>query len=140
LDPNIQTPSGLKHIELDAFLPNHSIALEYQGETHYFSSHIFGRASDRKRLDQNKLQFATKMGITLISIPFWWDKSSRSLAATIRSVRPDCQFNVESSPSDVIAANMPTKLHNQFKYIPVLPKKYDETVEPTGWYVDKMIV
>src|SRR5690349_11564564 len=73
-------------------LPNLGLAFEYQGETHYFSSHLFGRATDRQSADQIKRQFAGEMGITLISIPFWWDKLPNSLIGTIQLHRPDIYF------------------------------------------------
>jgi hypothetical protein len=74
------------------------------------------------------------MGITLITIPFWWNKSVTSLAATIKYYRPDIPFeNISGLP---MSANMPIKLQNQFKYTPNAFKIYDESIcDPTGWYV-----
>jgi hypothetical protein len=114
------------------FAPDLSLALEYQGETHYFSTHIFGKASERQRADQIKRKFAKQLGITLISIPFWWDKSPQSLAATIRSIRPDIHFeNVESS--NPIPGEIPRTLRDRLKYIPNASKEWNEKMDPTGW-------
>jgi hypothetical protein len=71
------------------FLPHLSLAFEYQGEHHYSSSSFLGDVSVRQRRDRAKLKFASQFGITLISIPFWWDCSSNSLASTIEYYRPD---------------------------------------------------
>jgi hypothetical protein len=114
------------------FLPNLSLAFEYQGETHYFSSHIFGRASNRQKSDNIKQKFITQMGITLISIPFWWDKSRNSLASTIKLHRPDIEMLDHSTSTPPIPLTMPSKLHRQ-KYIPNCSKDYNGQIDPTGW-------
>jgi hypothetical protein len=77
------------------FFPHLSLALEYQGEHHYFSSNYFGRLPVQQRRDQAKRKFASQFGITLISIPFWWDCSSDSLASTIRYYRPDVNIKMK---------------------------------------------
>jgi hypothetical protein len=72
------------------------------------------------------------MGITLIPIPFWWDKSPQSLAATIRSIRPDINFT-NTSLGSPIPLGMPHKLQHQFKYVPNASKEWNEKIDPTGW-------
>jgi hypothetical protein len=80
-----------------------------------------------------KRKYANQMGITVISIPFWWDKLPTSLAATIRSFRPDIDF--DSVPQSVagIPSVMPVKLQQQFRYKPNSAKVYDDKIDPTGW-------
>ncbi len=39
--------------------------------------------------DSKKNRACTSLGITLITIPYWWNKSESSLATTIHHVRPD---------------------------------------------------
>jgi hypothetical protein len=104
--------------------------LEYQGETHFVSTHIFGKSSDRQRADQIKRNFASQMGITLISIPFWWDKSPNSLVSTIRLYRPD--INIHTPTSAPIPVEMPRKFM-RFKYIPTVAKEMKNEIDPTGW-------
>jgi hypothetical protein len=106
--------------------------LEYQGEVHYFSSHIFGRASERQRSDQIKHTFSTQLGITLVSIPFWWDKSPNTLAATLQTYRPDIPFH-NITPSTPIPTEMPRKYQHQFKYIANASQEFKDQVDPTGW-------
>jgi hypothetical protein len=115
------------------FIPQYSLALEYQGETHYFSSHIFGKASDRKQVDQIKRKYAEQIGVTLISIPFWWDKSPHSLASTIHLHRPDINFNKAQLHIPPIPTEMPLTLQNRFRHIPNSAKEYQDQVDPTGW-------
>jgi hypothetical protein len=119
-------------------LPNHSLALEYQGETHYYSSHVFGKATDRQRADRIKYNIATHLGITVIYIPFWWDKSPSSLAATIKLYRPDIEiFNVlGGSP---IPKEMPSTAKVPFTYTPNTSKEYANQIDPTGWYATALM-
>jgi hypothetical protein len=114
------------------FLPQLSLALEYQGETHYFSSHIFGKASDRQQIDQIKHNFASHIGISVISVPFWWDKSPNSLAATILLYRPDINFQNMSSALP-IPEDLPLKYQNKFSYVPNAARDFKGQVDPTGW-------
>ncbi len=39
--------------------------------------------------DKKKLVACKEFGITLITVPFWWDGKFPSVAATVQSVRPD---------------------------------------------------
>ena len=40
-------------------------------------------------MDKKKVQRTKELGITLIHIPYWWDKKLSSLRATIATVKPD---------------------------------------------------
>jgi hypothetical protein len=83
------TPAILPLLLIETiFLPQLSLAFEYQGEHHYFTNYL-GSSEIRQRRDQAKIKFASQLGITLISIPFWWDRSSNSLISTIQYYRPD---------------------------------------------------
>jgi hypothetical protein len=107
--------------------------LEYQGQPHYFSTHVFGNATDQKRKDQTKVTFAKNYGITLIQIPFWWDKSGISLASTIRYHRPDINVQVATSNEAVIPSEIPSKHNRPFKYIPNASTEYPDKIDPTDW-------
>ncbi len=37
-------------------------------------------------------------GITLIEVPFWWDQTYESIAATIHTIRPDLLENPVTLP------------------------------------------
>jgi hypothetical protein len=117
-------------LTIKIYLPTLSIALEYQGETHFYSSHVFGRASDRQKADELKRQFAAKVGITLIPIPFWWDKLPASLASTLQLYRPDLGIQAKSA---IVPLDMPQKFIKLAKYVPNSAAEYKEQVDPKGW-------
>jgi hypothetical protein len=81
-------PSYRRPFEFDIFLPALALAFEYQGEPHYLSVGMFGSHTNRKKTDQFKKEKTKEYGITLIEIPYWWDRSVESLVATIQKHRP----------------------------------------------------
>jgi len=82
---------GKSNLQLDIFIPELSLAFEYNGEYHYKLVKIFNSANVQRR-DERKRNICQHDGITLIVIPYWWDKTLESLALTIRNIRPDIKF------------------------------------------------
>lgn len=95
-------------MELDIFFPEINLALEYQGEYHYndskqpsISEKRMEEAPSRGVIlylylysflhmeDLEKKNACEKLNITLIQVPYWWDRKKESLLSTIRNVRPD---------------------------------------------------
>lgn len=87
--PQLLFPDTNKPMELDVFLPEISLALEYQGMQHYVSGKLFGDSDVQKSNDQQKLEACRQAGITLIQVPYWWSGDKESLQGTIHLVRPD---------------------------------------------------
>jgi len=67
---------GQTRTELDIFVPDLSLAFEYNGEYHYKSVVVFNDVSTVQKRDKFKRDFCFQCGITLITIPFWWDKKN----------------------------------------------------------------
>jgi hypothetical protein len=106
--------ASLSSLTNKIFLPQLSLAFEYQGEHHY-SSNFFASSEVSQKRDQAKRNFASQLGITLISIPYWWNRSSDSLASTIQYYRPDIHF-----PNHVLKDTPPIPLE-----MPLTSKKRD---------------
>ena len=80
------------------------------------------------------------IGITLITIPYWWDKKLPSLQATISQYRPDLlRHNPFSQPIPT------TKPHNKKEYLNkykneiqsnlMLATDWQPGEDPTGWFM-----
>ena len=82
---NFKLQSGL---ELDVFLPKEKLALEYQGEHHFYDIYPFGNNWIQKQRDNEKKKACAIEGIKLIEVPYWWDFKVTSLAATISQQAP----------------------------------------------------
>eukprot|EP01114_Cavostelium_apophysatum_P001389 TRINITY_DN11199_c0_g1_i1.p1 TRINITY_DN11199_c0_g1~~TRINITY_DN11199_c0_g1_i1.p1 ORF type:complete len:588 (-),score=156.40 TRINITY_DN11199_c0_g1_i1:19-1782(-) len=79
-----------KPMELDVYVPSLKIAFEYQGAQHFDqSASYFGAAEQLLKRDEEKRVACKKQNITLIEVPYWWDQTFQSLAATVRELRPD---------------------------------------------------
>jgi hypothetical protein len=70
---------------VDVVIPDLALAFEYQGEPHFFDLPIYGSSRRRINVDKHKRVISKDGGLTLISIPFWWDHQDATLAATIQS-------------------------------------------------------
>jgi len=106
------------------FIPNLALAFEYNGEYHYKFVPIHPDFTVTKQRDQFKQEICQKNGITLIVIPYWWDKSIESLAQTIRLLRPDIPL-----PEYLLQKNHPILMID-----PSLPERFDK-----GIYIPKAI-
>ena len=78
---------------MDIFLPNEQLAFEYQGEQHYHDKYSIGSRWQQRQRDKEKKEICFENGITLIEIPYWWDKQLSSLIATIHQQRKDLIFH-----------------------------------------------
>ena len=66
-------PSWLEGLELDIFVPSHSIACEYQGIQHFYPIEHWGgekQLEKQKEHDARKKRICTQMGINLICINY----------------------------------------------------------------------
>ena len=68
---------GLKfnNLQLDVFVSSLNLAFEYQGEQHFEQRFLFKPLIKQQETDQEKRIACSENGITLIEIPYWWDRS-----------------------------------------------------------------
>lgn len=72
--PKLKYPTG-QPMELDIYIPDYNIAFEYQGEHHYLDFYLFSSDSDIiQRRDLLKSLSCKRENISLIPIPFWWNR------------------------------------------------------------------
>ena len=90
--PLLRHESGLP-MELDIFLPKEQLAFEYQGRHHFRDVYHLGTPwHQQKKRDKEKRIACRANEITLIEIPYWWNKETSSLASTIHKQREDLIF------------------------------------------------
>ena len=81
---NYRNNFHIGNLEFDIFIPSLNFAFEYQGEQHFdevFNS--FAQIDLFKYRDKYKEKISLEKNIKLISVPFWWDLSIRSLISSI---------------------------------------------------------
>lgn len=79
-----------KPVELDIFIPELSIAIEYQGPQHYTTlPKCFGSHSALLERDNDKRMVCASSGITLIEVPYTWDLTRDSVLKLVRHHRPE---------------------------------------------------
>ena len=66
-----------------------NLAFEFNGVHHFFSSKFYGESAILAKRDLQKSRECQKEGITLVMIPYWWNKTIESLQSIIYNVRPD---------------------------------------------------
>jgi len=102
-----------KKMELDVYIPSLNLALEYNGVQHYMNTGYISPSNEHtKQRDVHKATECMKAGITLIAVPYWWNRKIGSLKATIHMARPDL---VSDSREDAIPLE---NLNNRPNWLP----------------------
>lgn len=83
-------------MELDVWIPKHKIALEYEGEQHYHElQNIFGATNSSvlySARDRLKKEACDQAGISLVCIPYWWDRKQSTLLNLLEEENVHLQF------------------------------------------------
>ena len=89
--------------------------------------------------DIAKSTFCKEKGITLIEVPYWWDKKYSSLAATVYSQRPD--LFTEKPKGDPIPlhklsnSESTTEKTNDTPILMLATEWNNTSMKPNGWWM-----
>ena len=89
-------------IQFDVFLPHFRVAFEYHGEHHYEEIPTFGTVDLYRERDREKVSCAQLSGVTLVHVPYWWDRSKESLLKIIDHVHPSILFQIREHETEPI--------------------------------------
>src|SRR5690606_18922411 len=78
----VRYKSGL-NMELDLYVPSVRLAIEFQGQQHYELSYRGYEPQHQHLRDEEKWTACRNSGITLVTVPYWWDFSESSFLSTI---------------------------------------------------------
>eukprot|EP01127_Copromyxa_protea_P018899 TRINITY_DN6034_c0_g1_i2.p1 TRINITY_DN6034_c0_g1~~TRINITY_DN6034_c0_g1_i2.p1 ORF type:complete len:495 (+),score=68.20 TRINITY_DN6034_c0_g1_i2:18-1502(+) len=79
------TKRSRAHMKFDIFVPSLNLALEYQGRQHYSDVEFFGSHVTYRARDEEKVEACKQGGITLVSVPSWWDGKQESLITILKA-------------------------------------------------------
>ncbi len=138
--PALHFSQSTRSMELDIYIPSLALAFEYQGEHHYQFHYLYGSPELHQQRDQEKRALCQRARITLIEIPYWWNKEKGSLLATIHKCRPDL---IKQPVTDLPIPDSDPKSHltspPNFPFLMGLPWKHTDNIDPTGWWVSSKI-
>ena len=67
-------PGTQRGMEIDVFIPELNLGFEYQGEQHFQDIGYFGPKMQYTARDNHKREACESQGITLVEIPYWWNR------------------------------------------------------------------
>jgi len=85
----VRLPQQVRPLQLDVWLPDLHLALEYHGIQHYESTSFYGSTNRQQLFDKRKRDLCTAAGITLVEIGHWWPFDEDTLLCCIHRHRPD---------------------------------------------------
>jgi len=81
----------MTHFQIDVYLPQVELALEYNGIQHYENTQPFVQSSLSHFCDEAKKRSCSVLGITLLEIPFW-KRGEQVFLEKIVQTRPDMAY------------------------------------------------
>jgi hypothetical protein len=84
--PDMRYSTSGRPMELDIWIARKKIAVEYQGEQHFFPVPGWGGEkafAEIQRRDAEKRKRCDQLGIRLIEVPYTWDGDAKSLLALV---------------------------------------------------------
>merc|ERR1712137_9825 len=107
----VQTDSGA--YEVDVWIPQLNLAVEFHGKQHYQDVPLFGPLELYQQRDALKREACRQSGIRLMEVPYWWDNQANSLHASLYRVAPDACLHPPPELSLPIPDSIPDDTGNR---------------------------
>eukprot|EP00011_Vannellida_sp_DIVA3-517-6-12_P004582 CAMPEP_0114616892 /NCGR_PEP_ID=MMETSP0168-20121206/6919_1 /TAXON_ID=95228 ORGANISM="Vannella sp., Strain DIVA3 517/6/12" /NCGR_SAMPLE_ID=MMETSP0168 /ASSEMBLY_ACC=CAM_ASM_000044 /LENGTH=845 /DNA_ID=CAMNT_0001828017 /DNA_START=15 /DNA_END=2549 /DNA_ORIENTATION=- len=78
-----------RSLELDVYVPELELGIEYNGEHHYIENAFFGGLELYQQRDAAKRRICDSKGIKLLVVPYWWDNTFQSFVASLYWAFPE---------------------------------------------------
>eukprot|EP00026_Physarum_polycephalum_P000948 Phypoly_transcript_00949.p1 GENE.Phypoly_transcript_00949~~Phypoly_transcript_00949.p1 ORF type:complete len:1118 (+),score=84.56 Phypoly_transcript_00949:49-3402(+) len=87
---SLKYPQTGAYIEFDVWVPLHNLCFEFQDAYHYVTTWYYHNAQAHiQQKDYMKVLLAREKGMTLITVPCWWNGNAESLLSTILFHSPE---------------------------------------------------
>jgi len=139
--PDLISDRSLVNVELDIWLPNLKLALEYHGIQHFRDT--FSKiTNDQRSRDQVRRDQCKKAGISLVEVPYWWDNDEDALLSTLLKLRPDLKAKIDPSVASDEKMNrlisdpnlgIPSSMRFKDSDFIMLSKIWNPKMDPSGW-------
>jgi len=83
---------GLEESEVDVWIEDYALGLEYQGAQHFDEFRVFSEAKNVQEKDDWKIVSALQRGFSLFHISFLWEGDFHSIKDQLVSFRPDLEL------------------------------------------------
>lgn len=100
-NPKLIYSDTQRQFTLDAFIPKYNLAFEYLDDPNPSWQYASGAQYSLDTFYRAKRVICESLGITLVEVPSWWDKSRESLYEVIKKYRPeiDMKFPIKYDKS-----------------------------------------
>jgi len=90
--PLLSSSMTQQPLTLDAYVLARDVAFEFQGKHHFQNTDtLFGSAKQLEN-DHEKRKLCLSAGITLVEVPYWWDKTQASLRSIMHAQGVSCEM------------------------------------------------
>jgi hypothetical protein len=141
--PSLKRKETNRSCELDIWIEEHNLALEYQGPQHFneIPGSGFRDFEDQQRRDIEKKTICIESGITLVQIPYWWDGTIESLSSTLHQYLPHLFASTGLPPIPTeLPLDYKENIRQSIKTIKMIMEGYDHNDEnPEGWFMSEKL-
>jgi len=94
IHPLLEFSDSGHQMVFDICVPSLNLAFEYQGHQHFYDHVLFGDVKSHQARDEERREVCKYLAMTLIEVPYWWQRDKESILSLLHKYRPDIVPNV----------------------------------------------